>query len=262
MLLLELGDDAMIIQEGKGSWKIIKQHDHAYVSWQVAVNWKEEYLPYPSARDQVFLAVRQHDRAWIPLDEEALWDINQEKPYDFIKYPVNKKLPAYQRGIDELEKMSWYAALLSSGHYTSFFSNDHYDSPAIADFLKQEKIRKEKIHNYPVTGIAEEQVREHLNFLQFCDDLSLYICLNPPGISKEKEFPWFKNGFRQSFPFAPKGMRARWLSKTAIKLTPFPFRRETEIKLPVFEIKKTPKREAFLEEWRQASPAQRKVKLV
>lgn len=251
----------MIIQKKETEWEIVKQHDHAYVSWQAAMNWHPSFFPYNLRREEVLIAIRNHDRAWIPLDEKSRWNEEEGEPYGFTTYPLEDKLVAYRKGIDEAEEMSDYAALLCSMHYSSFFSEKESNPDSIKQFLKDEMQRRTNIYAHLKNELTNEEVREHLKMLQFGDDLSLYICLNPPGIRKEDEFPWFKNGFRQFFSFAPSGIKAVWRNESVIELNPFPFLKEIEITVPVYHIKKTTNKETFLNYWRRASPTERKITL-
>lgn len=72
----------------------------------------------------------------------------------------------------------------------------------------------------------------HFRRLQFCDDLSLYVTMQEGGTPKEKEVSWFKNGFRQSFDFAPDGMIAHWVDESHVSIDPFPFQAPFEVKVP------------------------------
>lgn len=250
----------MILRAKENEWEIIKQDDHAFLSWQTAVNWNPDYFPFSGQKEDVLLAIRQHDRAWIPLDQSIRWNPEKNLPYDFTNYPVKEKLAAYKRGIDETEEISPYAAVLCSRHYSSFFSSGKNGQPVIDHFLQKEDLRREEIHSR--LDLDNEQVAAHVKLLQFCDDLSLYICLNPPGVKKKNEFPWFKQGFRQTFPFAPEGMKAWWKDEQTIELDPFPFTGKTEMNLIFYNVEKGTGAERFEQKWKQALPEKRSLSLV
>lgn len=248
----------MIIQEKEKEWELVKQHDHARISWQIINNWNPEWFAYPSRKKEVLLGVRHHDRAWISIDEQLQWDEEKEEPYNFTTYPLTEKLAAYKKGINEVESMSSYAALLCSEHYTSFFKNKENKQPVIYQFLNDEKQRREKIMIDLKGEVTPEEIKAHVKMLQFGDDLSLYMCLNTPGVRKENEYPWFKNGFRQRFSFAPDGINAEWKSESVIQLSPFPLEDETEITLPFYKIKKE---NSITKNWTDALPQKRGIKL-
>lgn len=62
--------------------------------------------------------------------------------------------------------------------------------------------------------------------LQLCDVVSLYVCLNDPGVRKEQEYPRYADGFEDSEMFNPIGegrLVAEWVNDKEIKISPNPF---------------------------------------
>src|SRR5699024_12688172 len=61
--------------------------------------------------------------------------------------------------------------------------------------------------------------------LQLGDNLSLYICLNKPGVEKEKEHPFFKDGIPIS-PLIPtvnhKHIHGYWIDKDTVTFEHLP----------------------------------------
>ena len=220
----------MIIRQKEKQIECIKQHDHAHISGEIATHWREVVDP-----DVVF-GIYEHDRAWIPLDEVVEKDAEQDMPYDFISYPLTPKLTAYTNGVDEVQEQSVYAALLCSKHYCSFFTGSITSEPGVQTFLDQEQQRQESLLKKIDLRSTSKKLAEHFKLLQFCDDLSLYICMNQPGIPKSEEVSWFKDGFTQPFSFAPSGIKAEWINETDIKLEPFPFKEPITISFPVYEL--------------------------
>ncbi|MRH45160.1 DUF3891 family protein [Aquibacillus halophilus] len=212
----------MIIRHTPKYLELTNQHEHAYISYEIAQHWKTDYYPYPKRKSEVNYAIRNHDCAWIPLDKHLLWNKEKNEPYDFVSFPLHTKLNAYHNGIREVEKETKYGAILCSLHYTSFLSKESDDN-GINKFLEKEQQYRMYLLQQLNLNQTDEQILQHLDLLQFCDDLSLYICLNKPGARKEEEFPWFRDGFRQKFLFAANGMKADWISEDKIKLDPFPF---------------------------------------
>lgn len=221
----------MIVNEQGNYFLMIKQHDHALVSGQIVLEWKKDFLLRSKLREEADWAVAQHDRAWIPLDEHPIWNEDKQRPFSFTDYPLEEKLEAYQRGIEETADQSLYAGMLCSMHYQSFFSEDS-DDPVIRSFISEEKSRQEKLFEKMEMDVPRDIYQLHFDRLQFCDDLSLYICMQEPGTPKENEVSWFKNGFRQSFDFAPAGMMARWVDEKKVSVDPFPFDKPIEVRFP------------------------------
>ncbi|MBB6454385.1 hypothetical protein HNQ94_002867 [Salirhabdus euzebyi] len=224
----------MIVVEKNDYYLLFKQHDHGEVSGQIAKRVKEKWFKGKEVRKDVEFAIQHHDYAWIDLDNQVKWNEEKNRPYSFIDYPLQDKLFAYSKGINTVQQHSYYAALLCSMHYASFFREPMTDSK-IKSFISQEMKRQEMLREKIQPNEAFDF---HFRLLQFCDDLSLYICLNDPGIKKDDEFPWFKEGFSQSFSFAKEGMCAEWQDEESIGIEPFPFEDYVEISLPFYKLGK------------------------
>ncbi|MDQ0207765.1 DUF3891 family protein [Alkalicoccobacillus murimartini] len=224
----------MIIRQTTHQIECIKQHDHAYISGEISKHWREQL----TFREDVEYAIYEHDRAWIPLDSFIEKETNKKLPLDFISYPLPPKLSAYTKGVDEVQEQSAYAAVLCSKHFCSFFSGT-VSEPAIQSFLEEEQKRQKILIEQLEVKPTSTDLVEHFNLLQFCDDLSLYICMNSPGTPKSEEVSWFKDGFTQPFSFAPTGIKAEWMNAHEIKLDPFPFKEPLSVSFPVYELPDT-----------------------
>jgi hypothetical protein len=231
----------MIVYKENNNWVMIAQHDHAAVSGRIAEVWRRNAFEGIRYRDDVVYAITQHDRGWIDLDETPFWNDADQKPYSFQDLPTVTKLPFYRKGVDEVEAGSPYAGLLCSLHYTSFFQ--HPDQPAAMQYLAEEKARQNGIKSQQT--VDQQEFAFHYDLLQFCDNLSLYICMQEPGLPKEKEISWFRNGFPQLFRFAQgKKIMARWVDKERVSLDPYPLEAETSVSVPARLVSKEAIREA------------------
>jgi hypothetical protein len=230
----------MIVRETSESFILITQHDHATVSGQLAELWAEDFFWKQAYVPETLLAIYQHDRGWIPLDAVPAWDAQQQKVFSFIGYPPTEKLNQYTQGIDEVEAMNPYAAILCSRHYCSFMNGSNVVEK---DFIEQEFKRqarlKQAVH---VNGTEKEALLSyHFRLLQLFDDLSLYLCMNHPGVSKKDEFPFFRNGFKNSEKFAFTGgkkIEAFWKDVHTIAVLPFPLSQACTVSLPYKELSK------------------------
>ncbi|UOQ44704.1 DUF3891 family protein [Halobacillus salinarum] len=227
----------MIVHEQESHFLMITQHDHALVSGEIVLHWKSNFLLRSKLREEADWAIGQHDRAWIPLDENPLWNEEEQRPYTFVDYPLKEKLEAYRRGINEVAKRTLYGAMLCSMHYQSFFSTETSDE-MVKDFLNEQEVQQHDFYKRMRMEVPKDIVDLHFKRLQFCDDLSLYACMNAPGVDKEKELPWFKNGFPQSFDFAPEGMLAHWKDESRVAVEPFPFENSFQVVIPYKQVAK------------------------
>ncbi|TGD83243.1 DUF3891 family protein [Hymenobacter wooponensis] len=231
----------MIVRETPTSFICLAQHDHAQISGRLAEQWQLAYFEGLSYRPEVLLAVREHDRAWIPLDAAPIWNEQAQAPHSFLDYPTAPKVQHYQQGIEEVEHLAPYAGLLCSLHYTSF--PDLAKSPAGQQFLRTETERQNRLkQQLQLMAPAMAATLEfHKRLLRFADNLSLYLCLNEPGTSKEHEHPWYRAGIPFSDYFAFTGhqlVQVEWPSPTAVHISPSPFTESFAVTLRYRELLK------------------------
>lgn len=223
----------MIILDRKQSYFMVTQNDHAQIAGVIARNCKKEYFFDDIRTQEVLLAIQEHDRGWIELDSSPIWNDKTEKPYSFIDYPLALKIPFYKKGLDEVEKMSKYAALLCSLHYSSFIQDS--SEPSVREFWYVEKQRQDQLSKeLQLAGNKDKQetLMYHLDLLKFCDYLSLFICLNEPGFNKGIH-PFFRNGFPQLFPFVTdEPIVAHWETQETVSLSFSPLKSEIVVELP------------------------------
>ncbi|MDO3408334.1 DUF3891 family protein [Saccharibacillus sp. CPCC 101409] len=226
----------MIVRETDQSFVLVKQHDHAKFSGEAAERFADKFYMMERVekspgmpevtKDAIVLGVTEHDRGWIRPDDTAVWDDHLHAPYSFNEYPMLPKVTFYQMGIDELEEKHPYAALLSSLYYSVFEDIQTSEREDCVAFVHHEEERQQRIRS-AYTGVQEETLLLHRQVLQTCDGLSLYVCLNAPGIGKEDEHPWFKDGVPGSEPFGGGGLlQLSWQDDRTVKADPSPFDRE------------------------------------
>lgn len=117
-------------------------------------------------------------------------------------FPVIPKTVLYTQGIDEVEAVDPYAAALCSAHYMKFISKSPTEEAQ--HYLTQEEKRIDSIMSrFP--SIDSKIFDHHVRLLQFADHISLYICLNDPGVKPEISIP-FSN---KAFPFQLKSTELR-----------------------------------------------------
>jgi hypothetical protein len=227
------GFSKMILMEREQSYFMVTQNDHAHLAGEIAQNCKEDYFFDDNRAKEVLLAIQEHDRGWIELDTAPVWNDKTQKPYSFIDYPLALKITFYKKGLDEMEKMSKYAGLLCSLHYSSFIQDP--SEPTVREFWNEEKQRQEQLSKeLQLAGneVKQRTLMYHLDLLKFCDYLSLYICLNEPGDNKGIH-SFFRNGFPQLFPFVTdKPIVAHWEDHETVALSFSPLKSKMEVEMP------------------------------
>jgi len=188
------------------------------VSGEFAAHLKFKIEPFA----KTLYAISHHDIGWEELDRNPLWNEQKQAPYSFDDYPLFPKLEAYTEGISKIEAHDAYAGFLVSKHFSSFFKDT--TDPAGRQFLEQEWNRQNQLREH-FSELEENNISRNFRLLQFCDDLSLAICLNEPG---KNEHPWYKEGIR----YQGETVRWIWEDEETLRLEPNWFVRSFTIEIP------------------------------
>lgn len=227
----------MIVREDQENLIFITQHDHAYISGEFLMHFKKDFIDLEHYESLKF-AVHQHDRAWIIPDANPIMNDATNFPYTFIDYPEKLKIHFYKIGIEQVNQANSYAAILCSMHYSSFFK--HSNSDAGKQFYERELLRQQHLMNK--LKIPHDRLLQYqLKILRFCDNLSLYVCMNKPGITKDEEINTFKKGFSGSEFFSTSGERkivAFFKDRNIVKFNHSPFEESFNIKIHLKRISK------------------------
>src|SRR5699024_5981384 len=89
---------------------------------------------------------------------------------------------------------------------------------------KEEQRRKQIIHS--LSSFDHTLFEFHYGLLQLCDNLSLYICLNEPDVSKEVEHSFFRNGIPLSESlnvFQEDKLDIQWADEKTVIINECPF---------------------------------------
>lgn len=262
----------MIVYETQEHFVMTEQDAHARLAGDFARAWQSGLIAGGSRWNETLIAVAEHDRSWRSLDKAPLWNDAERRPYSFMDLPDDLKWPHYRVGLDEFEQVAPpFSALLCSLHYRSFAKNIR--QAAAQSFSESERKRQERLLRVlrldsagsgddadspnaspreetrpPIIGPEKptelRDVRDaaaHLQILQFCDRLSLYVCLNGPGTSPPPEFSWDRKGIphSESLPFANGALVVpSWENPREIRLSRSPFPPSFEASIAVKEVRK------------------------
>ena len=184
-----------------------------------ASRWEKGPTPF----DSTVYAVAHHDLAWRELDLEVLWNEQRDRPYSFVDYPLELKLPAQKRGIDLVEARDPYAGCLCSMHYARFLLGA--ERPEEIAFREGEFDRQEGLEK-GMTAEEQENLERNFGFLRLCDGLSLFLCLNEPGA--EDSPPPYPGGFS----FEGERFEPVWEDYRTLGLDPSPFSEAFGVEIP------------------------------
>jgi hypothetical protein len=209
----------MIVRERPDSFVLFEQHGHALISGEFALRWRERPRPFEST----VYAIANHDLAWRELDREVLWNEEEERPYTFVDYPLDLKLPAQRRGIDLVADHDPYAGCLCSMHYARFLLGS--ERPEEVEFRESEVERQGSLEE-SMSEKELENLERNFRLLRLCDGLSLFLCLNEPGGGLSP--PPYPGGFEfEGTRFGPV-----WEDEQTLRLDPNPFSETFGIEIP------------------------------
>jgi hypothetical protein len=153
----------------------------------------------------------------------VLWNEEKDRPYSFVDYPLDLKLPAQKKGIDLVEEYDPYAGCLCSMHYARFLLDS--ERPEEVEFRVGEVERQVSLEG----RMSEEELanlERNFRFLRLCDGLSLFLCLHESG--GEDSPPPYPGGFEfEGTRFGPV-----WKDGQTLRLDPNPFSEAFGIEIP------------------------------
>jgi hypothetical protein len=209
------------LRETDDGFLLVRQHDHGLASGEFARCLSHQPRPYES----VLYAVTNHDVAWREPDGEVLWDEERDRPYSFLTYPRERRLPAQRRGIDLVERGDPYAGCLCSMHYARFLEGS--EEPLEVAFREGEEERQRRLRA-GMSGEELENLERNFRFLRLCDGLSLFVCLNEPG---RGEYPPPTPG---GFELDGERFVPVWEDERTLRFEPSPFAEPFELAIPCF----------------------------
>ena len=216
----------MIVREELDSYVLVRQHDHALASGELARHWAEE----PRPREATLYAVAHHDVAWRGPDARVRWNEESDRPYSFVDYPPEPKVEAYAEGLEWLEERDPYAACLCSMHYETLVRR-FGRSEVEARFADAESRRQARLRD-GMSGEELENLEPNLRLLRVCDGLSLFVCLNEPG---EEGYP---PPYPVGFEFRGERLQPIWEDRSTLRLDPNPFTGAFDLRIPYLSVGK------------------------
>lgn len=109
------------------------------------------------------------------------------------------------------------------------FSEDTDDERIKAFLEREEGLQQTDRQALTPAELATLDIDQKL--LSFCDNVSLYLCMNKPGVPKQDEVNWFRDGFKERFSFADK-IVGEWISTNEVRLTPSPLEGPVRLAIP------------------------------
>lgn len=163
----------MIVRRRNASLLLITQPDHAALSARIMEQWTADGLPQSPRRQEILLAVREHDNGWRDVDAAPIVDAASGRLLDFINAPDAVRQAVWPRGTGHLAATP-YAAALVAQHALHIYS--HYrERPAWSDFFAATEKERDR-HLSGAAPLALEQLLRDYAFVRLGDLISLSFC--------------------------------------------------------------------------------------
>lgn len=255
-LKLSRNEDTMLIQyRTDDTIRIITQHNHGLLSGNIAHILRDARTG-AALHHRLILAISMHDLAWHHADapphaESLSWNEDEGLPHSFMTAPRPPKLIMYTKGIDEIEALDSYAALLVSHHYGAFLGGPDQAELDIKD--REDRRRARLAAQLGFESPDDPSILEDFAWLKALDLISIFACQAAPGSDPATVPSWIKSSLRaldQDFTFdfvdADDGV-------DTIKLIGADVDKPTVIELPYMEFERRPyERSEFVQAWEQA----------
>jgi hypothetical protein len=161
----------VIIRRQEESLLFVTQPDHAVMAAELVAHI-QGFAANPR-RDEIHLAVLEHDNGWQELDQDLVFDAGAGAALDFISVPDAIKRAVWPMAIDRVAPQSAYAAALIAEHAIFVYANSHASPDWQPFFTRIEQRRAELL---ALSGITLEILRSDYPLLALADLLSLVFC--------------------------------------------------------------------------------------
>lgn len=223
---------------------LVPHQEHARLAGRFAAHWGNALFPKPAAPvalPHVLTAVARHDDAWAERDASPFLT-REGRPSAFTRELVGAYsafeeidladyLAVRGAATEAVAKTDLFAAILVSMHTHNLLTEQAdlatikpADRPLHAAFVEGQLVRQSELAaSLPPELAAEaspEKLRRAFEFLQFCDNLSLIVCVGYEQPRPVRHTHPDATGSRRVITCTPLG-------DSAYRLSPWPFDRDT-----------------------------------
>lgn len=202
--------------DSRRGYRCITQPDHARLAGELMALWRANGLPEHPRREEILLAVREHDNGWRETDAAPHLDRERQRPHDFLSLPLPERLAVWPRAVGRYAEECPYAALLIAHHALALYG-DHRGEEDKEELFAVLDPQHEWL--LEVTGLDTEEVEGDYAFLAFADRASLAVCNR------------WSDGFSRQMPGGTVEGRFNPETET-LHLDPFPLAGSTSFRIP------------------------------
>ncbi len=163
----------MILRPHGSNRLAITQPDHAALAGRIVGAWRANGLPESPRRDDVLLAVAEHDNGWREIDDSLLVDPATGAVRDFMTVPAHVKRSVWSRAIARLAATP-YAAALVAHHASHVYGRYRSDETWLPFFAEMDASRDRILRDVPV--VTRDDFLADYVVLRIGDLASLAFC--------------------------------------------------------------------------------------
>ena len=165
----------MIVSQTDAGWQVINQQAHGLLAVQAAMHWRADKRPVHWI--ETLIALTEHDDGQEPWEgRNHLTAAGAPLPFQIPEYSIEQCRNMIEIG---LQKSRWNALMLSM-HTSFLYKQKRGSDPELDQFLDQQATNQPKWRKQ--YGATKADAAYAYAFVQWCDALSLVLCLNqiPP----------------------------------------------------------------------------------
>jgi len=123
-------------------------------------------------RDDILLAIGEHDNGWIEEDASPRVDPATGQIFDFVNSPAPVRQAVWPRGVGRLAANPWAAALVAQ-HAVTIYDRFRSDAEWAPFFTRMEAMRDTLLR---ARGLSLDELLGDYGFVRLADLLSLAFC--------------------------------------------------------------------------------------
>ena len=151
-----------------GSTRVaITQPDHAALAGRIMAAWRADGLPTHKRRDEILLAVSEHDNGWREIDREFRAHPEAFAMVDFMTTTDDIKRAVWPRAIERLSATPYAGALVA--HHAAHVYSRYREKPEWAAFFPEMEAMRDRL-------ASRDEVLSDYLFLRIGDLASLSFC--------------------------------------------------------------------------------------
>ncbi len=174
----------MIRRKSGEGWTLITQPSHAFLSSRIMNFWGNEHFASITPRDEVMLAIREHDCGWEKTDSVADFNPENGYPRNFMEMRSESQFEIWSECFERHLGKYPYASALIALHFSEFNDRNISRDPGNESAVSlREKIREFlrqslgiSIGEGSLNGYLPSDMRTNLRLLQVGDVISLTLC--------------------------------------------------------------------------------------